>query len=580
MGFVIWFKLEVAGAGPGGLLPLRVSNDVFSGEYILDADIRIDLVAGPTASTFTAVMANLPADVAETLKSKHREGLAKGDPLQTTISLGYFDDPSTQANPVLQGVVTSIRSRVSPAGLLETELRGSELAGYWLVKTPVALDQQGEQPLDAVVTQVADKVNQAAAGKAKLTVKAAGLAKAKDLTIRNGSGLEALRGIADAAEAPFVVGDGAISMGATVGAGVPVTLSAGTNIVRLDRVQEEPDEKPAPTAATGAGATARPAPPATPPEARTSLDLTVLGDPALRAGQPAVLVPADPKDALPGSLRVERVRHTFGTRKGYTCDITLVVAEPGKRAKRLTGAYRVVDRFRDLAETVREQRPGLDVGEVASYDDGAGGKHLATLRYGQSPPSDAVAPSVEVAVDTEPQLHAKPIASVFAFHRCGLIVPVLAGMRALLAHNRGLVNDAVVDGFLWADTPKMDPPKSAAGDWWLCLPTALDGQGLPTGKGVGDLIDKAGLRVMQAKGLRITVGEDKLPDVGERPDVPSDLAGQLLIEHAGGTKITVASDGAVTIDTGGKDITLKSGSASITLSGDSVKLVGSSVEVS
>src|SRR5262249_35707843 len=113
-----------------------------------------------------------------------------------------------------------------------------------------------------------------------------------------------------------------------------------------------------------------------------------------------------------------------------------------------------------------------------------------------------------------------------------------------------------------------------------CLPTALDGHGLPAGKGVNDLTDKSGLRVIQAKGLRITVGEDKLPDVGERPEVPDDLAARLLIEHESGTQIAVAADGAITLDAGGQDITLKSGEASITLSGGSVKLQGTSVEVS
>jgi hypothetical protein len=277
---------------------------------------------------------------------------------------------------------------------------------------------------------------------------------------------------------------------------------------------------------------------------------------------------------------VERARHTFSSRTGYTCAVTVVAARPGERATRRTGAHGVVDRIRDLAETVREQRPAVDVGQITGYADGAGGKHLATMRYGQSPPADAVAPSVETEVDATPQLHGKPVASPFAFHKCGLVVPVLPGMRALLAHNRGLVNDAVVAGFVWSEQPRLEPPQNAPGDWWLCLPTGLDGDGLPTGKGVNDLTDKAGVRVVQAKGLRITVGEGILPDVGTRPDVPDDLAGTLRIEHESGTTLLVDGDGAVTLDAGGQDIVIKSGDASITLSGGSVKLQGSSVEVS
>ena len=576
MGFVIWFKLEVPGAGPRGLLPLRVSNDVLSGDYILDADIRVDLVAGAAASSFTAVLANLPADVADTLKSKHRDG-GKAQPLQVTISLGYFDDPATQARPVLNGVVNSIRTRVNGDGLLETELRGTELAGYWLLNTPAQVALSGTQSLDKWVQQVADQANKKAGGQPKIAVPdGSGLPEVTDFTLRNGSGLDALRTIAETAQAPLVIADGAILIGQNVGGRGRVVFSAQDNIVSLDRLQEDPEDQP-PSAPPGNGDGATAADSAA--AARTSVDLTVLGDPGIRAGQAAELVPADPRDAISGPLRVERARHNFSTHRGYTCDVTVVVAKPGERAKRLTGAHGVVDRIRDLAETVREQRPALDVGQVASYDAGADGKHLATLRYGQSPPADAVAPSVEVAVDPEPQLHGKPIASPFAFHKCGLVVPVLPGMRALLAHNRGLVNDAVVTGFLWAEKPRLEPPQNAAGDWWLCLPTGLDGDGLPAGKGVNDLTDKAGLRVIQAKGLRITVGEGTLPDVGTRPEVPGDLGAKLLIEHESGTTLTIASDGAVTLDAGGKDIILKSGAASITLSGGKVQLNGTAVKV-
>jgi hypothetical protein len=305
----------------------------------------------------------------------------------------------------------------------------------------------------------------------------------------------------------------------------------------------------------------------------------VLGDPAIRAGQAATLEPADPADAMPGSLRVERALHSFSTSRGYTCDVTVVAAEPGKLAKRPTGAHGVAGRIRDLAETVRDQRPALDMGEVDSYDNGDGGKHLATLHYGQSPAPDVAAPSVEAAVDRDPLLHSKPLASPFAFHKCGLVVPVLPGMRALLTHNRGLVNDAVVAGFVWSEEPRLEPPKNHDGDWWLCLPTGLNPQGMPTGPGVNDLTDKTGLRVIQAKGLRIMVGEGTLPEVGARPDVPATLGGKLLIEHESGTTVTVDSGGAVTIDTGGKDITLKSGSASITLSGGSITLSGGSIQL-
>jgi hypothetical protein len=176
-------------------------------------------------------------------------------------------------------------------------------------------------------------------------------------------------------------------------------------------------------------------------------------------------------------------------------------------------------------------------------------------------------------VDDSLQLHHKPIASPFAWHKCGLIVPVYAGMRALLAHNLGLVNDAVVAGFLWSEQPTYDRPKNKEGDYWLCLPTDFEESGdkRPKGKGVNDLTDKSGLRIIQAKGLHIFVGNDKLPDVGERPDPPD--AQTIVIEQESGTTIKVANDGAISIQTKSKDISLTNGSVTL-------KLGSSGVEVS
>jgi hypothetical protein len=51
--------------------------------------------------------------------------------------------------------------------------------------------------------------------------------------------------------------------------------------------------------------------------------------------------------------------------------------------------------------------------------------------------------------EEEKQLYLnKPIASPFAWHKCGLVVPVYPGMKALLSHNLGLTDDSIVTGFL------------------------------------------------------------------------------------------------------------------------------------
>ncbi|MFE5720439.1 hypothetical protein [Streptomyces erythrochromogenes] len=591
MGFVIWFQVRVEKAGLGGLMPLRVSNDVFSGEYVLDADIKVDLLSGAAASTFTATLTNLPADITESLKTRHAEALAGREPVQVSLGLGYFEDPAGRSDPVLRGVLTSIRTSVSDNGDLRTELRGMELAGYRLLRTAVRASQPGGQSLTESVKAIAKA---ASTSGVTVTTSAAGLPEARNFSLRTGDGMQALRDVAKVAQAPLVVGDGTVRIGAAVGTGAPLRFTAADNIVALDHIQEDPqDLLPQPPADTDTGglgtvagaAAGAAAPlagvklPADPATARTSVELTVLGDPAVRPGRPAVLVPADPRDALPGTLRVERARHVFSSRRGYTCEVLLVMAEAGKQALRTTGAESVAQRMRDVAESVRSERPAVDVGEVAGYTAGVAGRHLANLHYGQSPPADSVSPSVEAGVDREPRLHDRPVASPFAFHRCGLMVPVLPGMRAVLGHNRGLVNDAVVTGFLWPEKPAYTPPKNRAGDWWLCLPTGLDAKGLPTGKGVNDLTDSTGRRVLQAKGLRITVGQKLLPEVGERPEVPANLEGKLQIEHDSGTTVTIGSDGAVTVDAGSRTITLKSGAASITLANGKITLNGTSVEV-
>jgi hypothetical protein len=171
-------------------------------------------------------------------------------------------------------------------------------------------------------------------------------------------------------------------------------------------------------------------------------------------------------------------------------------------------------------------------------------------------------------VDSTVDLHAKPVAAPFAFHRTGLMTPVYPGMRAVLAHNRGLVNDAVVAGFLWPDEPAQQRPPNQPGDWWLALPTGLGEDGLPTGKGANDLTDAGGHRIVQVAGLHLLVGADALPEVGTRPDPPADAS--ITIEHQSGTVIRVDPEGGVTIRTDGKPITLTNDSVSLTLDGNAV----------
>jgi hypothetical protein len=281
------------------------------------------------------------------------------------------------------------------------------------------------------------------------------------------------------------------------------------------------------------------------------------------------------KNAPSGTFRIIELMHNFSTCArggGYTCGITLAALEAGQVGEVMTGPQAIARRFRDLAGDVGRQRPAIDIGQVTAYVS----KHRATLNYGQSPSLNEATPSVDVKVDEIPQLQAQAIASPFAWQKCGLIVPVYSGMRALLAHNLGLVNDAVIAGFLWSDVKDaaFERPKNEEGDYWLCLPTKVDeSTKQPAGKGVNDLTDRTGLRVIQARGLQIFVGDDALPQVGERPTVPKEKT--IVIEHESGTQITIGDDGAVKIDTSNSQKEISFTNGSVTL-----KLGSSGVEVS
>jgi hypothetical protein len=543
MGFVIRYSIEFTASG----VPLAsVSNDVFGGRYIVDASITVSMAAGDSADSFSAQLTNLPSDVAEQLKT------ALKAPLEAKIFLGYFDEPLPgNGRPVLRALVRSVKTAVGNDGMLVTTVKGTELAGQRLLDARVNEDREGTESRDEIIKRIGKEAKVPVVGTVGGTV---------DDYTQQSDGLTALSELAAQAGAPLVVRDGGIFIGSGVGAEEFGLLDPDTNLVSLTPRQDvEPLLDPSQT----------PDEPTQTAES-TTLDVKVLGHPDLRVGKNVRITPRSPEDAIMGTLRVNQLTHTFSTSAGYTCEAVLVLADTGALAETTRGAQSLVRRIRDVALGANQDRPMIDVGEIKRYTEGDKGKHLASLTYGQSPPANAVAPSVEQPVNEKPTLHNKPLASPFAWHKCGLVVPVYPGMRALLAHNRGLVNDAIVAGFLWAENPAFERPKNKPGDFWLCLPTELDGNGLPTGKGVNDLTDSAGFRVLQAKGLKIAVGEDRLASVGARPQPPSDQS--IEIDHKSGTKVKITADGKVEITTSGKDISISAGSGTVTLKASSVEV--------
>lgn len=542
MSFAIWYQVDIASpTSPSDLgLPVTVSNDVLAGSVGLDAEITVTMTEGAATDTFEVTLVNLPTSTADLVRAVQATA-----PVTVSIRLGYFDDPATRTDDgglVLVGRVTRVTGCVGDDGYARTVLYGQETAGYLLRNTPVAADQDASRDALLFAGDVAGRAGVQLAANSTLPGDVAGF------TVRSGSTLDALRELAERADVPLVVRDGHVHLGGAVGASTdtaPVTFDPNTNIVALDSVNGED---------TAGDLT---------PPVRTTMNLSVLGHPRLRVGQ---IASVSGLSGVPtGTLRLSRVVHRFTTAGGYVADVGLISADAGARAQVTTGVQVVVDRWRDMIDRGHDNRPAIDVGEVAEYTpDG----HVATLHYAQDPDPDEPAPSVASPVEAAVELHGKPIASVFAFDRTGLIVPVYQGMRALLAHNRGLVNDAVLAGFVWPDNPEMRRPPNHQGDYWLALPTGIGADGLPTGPGANDLTDATGHRVIQTTGLHVLVGTDALPDVGTRPDPPADDS--ITIEHQSGTTITVGTDGGVTITTNSKPITLTNGGVSLTLDGDTV----------
>ncbi|MFF0726034.1 hypothetical protein [Streptomyces sp. NPDC004134] len=536
----------VAGAAASLLgltgLPLTVSNHVFDGSLVLDAEITVTMNEGAVAGTFDVLLVNVPRDTVTMLRSKIADV-----PLKAVVSLGYFDEPGSVDKPVMQGRILRITSWVGEDGLSRVRLTGQDAAGFALRKMPVAEHRANSCDALEFVERIAKAAKLTLAEGSKLP------ADLSDHTVRGPTALGVLRDLAQTVPAPVVIRDKEIRTGPAVGAGddrAPVAFDPELNLVSCGDSQGDD------TVATAPGEE-RPPP-------RTSLDLVVLGHPGLRAGQVATV---EGVDAPPGPLRITRVLHRFGGRTGYVCDVQVVAVPAGAVAEVLDGGVRgMVDRFDARAERERLARPSVDVGEVTGY---RGNGHQVSLAYGQTPPPAMGAPSVQGEIGDATLLD-KPVAAPFAFGPCGLMTPVYPGMRALLAHNRDLVNDAAVVGYLWPRTSGAKAPEPHPGDYWLSLPTRLGPDGAPDGPGVNDLTDAAGGRIIQARGLRIHVGTGKLPNVGTRPTPPPDDT--VTIEHHTGTTIKVDTAGAVTVSTPGRKIMLTNGTVSLSLDGTSVQV--------
>ena len=260
------------------------------------------------------------------------------------------------------------------------------------------------------------------------------------------------------------------------------------------------------------------------------------------------------------TLRIQSISHKFCRKGGYTCCGRALSPDVSNDDAQKAGRPSAGLVARQLRQNLFQRdriRPAVDIGDVRTYREGA---HTATLDLGHDVTPDMSSPSVQATLrDTPVALNDKPIASPFAFDKCGLVVPVYPKMRSLLAHGWNEPEDAVMAGFVW--TTEMTPPNSQPGDWWLCLPTEIDGDGKPTGGGVDALITQNGQRVIQVKELKITIGSGLLNPVGARPTPGTDET--LTIESDDNKTRMAIKAGEIEMTDGSVTLTIADGKISI-----------------
>lgn len=530
-------------------------------DLVVDADVVVTMTTGAAGASFEVKLHDLPQEQLTKLEAKRDSDQA----VAVEIQLGFLDGG---VEPVMNGLVKDVSAKVD-GGKLVTTLKGQEAATFAAhdrrVDHTLAEPSTIRQAIEAALgTPVEDGPVTADSGLG--VIGGPELQHLPDEAVPNrtlrGRLVRVLDGLAREVGATILLVDGKLWVGRPVehdGTPQSPELEADENLVRL-----EPFTKSIP----GEFSTYRLK--RLKPNSVHGFKFLVLGDPKLRPGQLLKPDVEDYKEELSsGAFRVSAVKHQFTLAGGYVCEgVALKTCPPGDEACRrqlgsgeAPSADAVAAHISSEIESFPRRRPFVEMGAVKEYRAGSAGgeaSHRADLYYNQRIPPEETQPSVRVAVERneEKVFPSKPFVSPFAWKKCGLVTPVYPGMKAVLQHNQGLADDALVGGFLWSQEPELEPPRNEPGDWWLCLPVDPPADEAPPDdtKAVNDLTAKSGLRTIEAKGLKIAVGGDTLRDIGERPEPGN--ADELLITHTSGAEIKIDSDGKVTINApGGLEIT-------------------------
>jgi hypothetical protein len=599
----------------------KVSNDISAGDFLIDADIKVTMARDTEGTKFTITLYNLPQDKATDLENALKPKTYQ----KLSIKLGYFE---TKVQLVVNGIYQKVESKVaadssSGQNRLVTTITGNENA---LVACSDAKFTRSLSAAEASTYATAafgvlkeigsDKNTEDHPGIEKLVntfvpiVKAGLPSGTSDTKFNNNTVLSVLSEIANSkqAKAELLIADGMVFLGspiqydrADVG---PAQLDPSANLATFGKVKLKVTPK---TPGQPKTASDKPKTPSGKPDPNVEKEIsaagfnfTALGDPTMRPGQEIVVsgiqtIVVNGKKDFDSSLeyRIRNVEHQFNATTGYVCVGAAAEAQTNGAAGRDIDSQlkaTAAGAATDVASAIKSEAAKNPVVEVtavkAAAADNKNHPYQVDLYYGQQR-ADEQQPSIEVAINAQPD-HVytnRPIASPFAWRKCGLVTPVYPTMKALVAHNLGLAADGIVTGYTWSTLPDLPPPTNEPGDWWLCLPISVDLTSLPPDqtksadgsafdwkkfdwsnfdktKAVNDLTASNGCRVIELKGLKITVGADRLKEIGTRP-APGD-AEQCTIAHASGAVITIKK-AEIDVDTGsGPKLTLSSSGITLT----------------
>src|SRR5579863_15590 len=526
--------------GAGATTKLTVSNDVLAADFCIDADISVKMHRWAAGSNFEIKLYDLPEPKVSALQQTPQKSR------RLKISLGYFD---TSVQVVLDGVYEEVNAE--PLGdKLVTTIKGREAAFFACATTSYTGTLKGKSSYKVAID---DLLSQAPLPKDLISTKPQVNdnlpGELLDTFTFPGKVLFDIDKLAKCANAEFLIADGKVFFGKPVLNDLvnPAQLEYAVNLAKFDRIT---------SMLIGGNGDPRDSNPEIPVN---GFKFTVIGDPKMRPGQKVVVNQIE--DYKSSEFRIRHVEHSFSSSAGYACmGVATEQLVNGETARSIDAVIdpspaSALTRFTDRIRSQPAENPVIEVTAVKSAVD----NYQASLYYGQQAPGNETQASINVAINQQNDhvYQDKPIASPFAWRKCGLVTPVYQGMKAVVVHNRAQPSDAIVTGYIWLQQPDAPPPPNQSGDWWLCLPIDFDATQPPSDstKAVNDITANNGRRVIELKGLKITVGAAKLAPVGTRPsEGPDD---DFLIEHASGTSVHIDSSGALTIDASKTSMTIK-----------------------